>query len=189
MEFVCKDLKVYRVSIIICLIICVSVLNINIPLGGAAESDSVENTEKMTVNKSVVKENETPQDLEAQQYQIAAITQKGKAPEPQRSQTDSGGGMLFYTGIGVAAIAGAAVALSSSDSSSSAEEEEETKPDPTKTPVGATLHGTNWTGKLLLADSGSKEPVTATVYQNGSELEITTTTTQKYGKKIYRNYQ
>lgn len=98
-------------------------------------------------------------------------------PAPQKETTSSTGKTLLYVGAGVAVIAGVALAVSSGGSSSTS------TPVVKDTPVGADLDGKSWYGYLTLVD-GYKEPVTATVTQNGADLEITTSTTQEYGKKF-----
>lgn len=123
----------------------------------------------------------------AAEYQVENITRRAQGAEPQTTTSDSGGKTLLYGGIAAAAVVGA-VALaagSGGGGSSSAVEEEPVVPEETKAkPVGADLDGDNWHGRLILVDSGFKEEVTATVRQNGSELDITTSSVQKYGKKF-----
>ncbi len=88
---------------------------------------------------------------------------------------------LLYVGGGVAAAAALALALSGGGSSGS--DPEPPPPTPTRRPVGADLAGDTWSGSLALVN-GTTEPVTAVVYQNGFEIEITTTATQRYGKRF-----
>lgn len=109
--------------------------------------------------------------------EAALQTPADTAPEPQTETSNSTGKTLLYVGAGAAVIAGAALAIGSVGGSSSSST---VVKDP---PVGADLDGENWTGYLDLAD-GIKENVTATVSQNGAALEITTSTTQEYGKKF-----
>ena len=100
---------------------------------------------------------------------------------------------LLYVGGGVAAAAALALALGGGGGSSGSDPEPEPEPPPpTVRPVGVDLAGDNWAGYLDLVN-GRRELVTAVVYQNGSEIRITTTATQSYGKnfvgKIFSNRQ
>ncbi|NNF46486.1 MAG: hypothetical protein HKN69_06920 [Desulfofustis sp.] len=102
---------------------------------------------------------------------------------------------LVYLGIGAAAAAAVGLAAaggSGSDSDSSAPGEVgggsaggsvERSVKPTTEPKNATLWGDNWSGRLLLI-SGKREPVTAVIYQNGAQVEIVTSTTQRYGRRF-----
>jgi hypothetical protein len=127
------------------------------------------------------KSEQAAKDMEAE-YQADMVTQKAKAPAPQTTESDSGGNMLLIGGVAAAAAVGAVALAAGSGGSSSSDpvEPEEPKEDP----VGADIDGDNWTGRLILVDSGYKEDVTATVEQNGREVIITTSTTQKYGRKF-----
>jgi len=161
--------KLLSGNLVVLLIVGVSLLNIQIPLSHAASPTTPEPAQE-----------ETAKDIAAQN-QAAIITEKAKTPAPPAT-TESGSNTLLYAGVGIAAAVGIAVAAGSSGGSSSSEPEPE--PEPTKPPVGADLNGTNWHGTLTLAETNVKESVTATVKQNGTALEITTSSTQKYGKKF-----
>ena len=124
---------------------------------------------------------QTPQDMEAE-YQADLITQKAKAPVPQTTDSGSGGNMLLYGGL--AAAAAGAVALAAGSGGGSSSSEPVVPEEPKEEPVGADIDGDNWSGRLILVDSGYKEDVTATVEQNGRDVIITTSTTQKYGRKF-----
>lgn len=169
-------LRTMNLMVIMLLIACVSILNVHIPGSFAAEN---------TANKKNAESanGQTPQDVAAE-YQAAAITEKGKSPVPETRKESGGSNTLLYVGAGVAAAAAVAVAVGSGGGSGSSEPEPEPEPEPTKSPVGADLQGDNWHGRLIIKDSGFKEDVTATVKQNGSALEITTSSTQTYGKKF-----
>lgn len=123
----------------------------------------------------------------AAEYQVENITKKAQGSEPQTTTSGSGRKTLIYGGIAAAAVVGAvalAAGSSGGGSSSTAEEEKTATAEPTKDPVGADLNGTNWVGSLTLADDGVREAITATVRQNGSDLEITTSTSKGYGRKF-----
>lgn len=133
-------------------------------------------------------ETATPQEARdvAAEYQVENITKKAQGSEPQTTTSGSARKTLIYGGIAAAAVVGA-VALaagSGGGGSSSAAEEESVPAEPTEEPVGADLNGTNWVGSLTLADDGIRESITATVRQNGSDLEITTSTSKGYGRKF-----
>lgn len=119
-------------------------------------------------------------DMEAE-HQADMITQQAKAPVPQTTASDSGGNMLLYVGVAAAAAGAVALAAGSGGGSSSDPVQPE---EPKVEPVGADIDGDNWTGRLILVDSGYKEDVTATVEQKGREVIITTSTNQKYGRKF-----
>jgi len=107
------------------------------------------------------------------------------AEEPDKKKSgDANKRTLLYVGGGVAAAAALALALSGGGGSSGSDPEPEPEPpQPTAKPVGVDLAGDNWAGYLDLVN-GTWEPVTAVVYQNGSEIRITTTATQRYGRSF-----
>ena len=178
-------------SMVVCLlIVCVSVLNVHV-VSSVAADDTGETSDQKNKSAAIPETVgsvplDSSEDVEnakdvAAQYQAAAITQKATNPVPETT-TNSGSNTMLYAGVGIAAVAAVAVAAGSGGGSSTSEPEPE--PEPTKPPVGADLNGDNWHGRLILVDSGFKEEVTATVKQNGSELEITTSSAQQYGKKL-----
>jgi len=121
----------------------------------------------------------------AAEYQVENITRQARGAEPQTTTTSSGGKTLLYGGIAAAAVVGAvALAAGSGGGGGSSADVAEEPEEPKLKPVGADLAGDNWHGRLILVDSGFKEDVTATVKQNGADIEITTSSTQKYGKKF-----
>ena len=83
-----------------------------------------------------------------------------------------------FIGLGVAGLAALALALGNSggdDGGSTA-----APPPAAVDPVGPSIAGT-WSGKLTLINEGT-ELVTATVTQNGKNVQITTSTSLPYGK-------
>lgn len=82
---------------------------------------------------------------------------------------------LMIVGAGAAAAAVLALALSGGGGGGGPAQTE-----PEVEPVGADLAG-NWSGYLELVNH-SRENITAVVVQNGSQVEITTSSTQPYGK-------
>lgn len=105
-----------------------------------------------------------------------------KASEP-RVEKESGSNTLLYAGLGVGAAVAIGVGLSGGGGSDPAPVVTP-DPEPVADPVGADLAGTNWSGVLVLGKNKTKtkENITATITQNGSEIEITTSSTLEYGK-------
>lgn len=99
---------------------------------------------------------------------------------------DSGEGMdgmtMLYIGGGVAAVALGALALSGGGGSSS--DSGGTVPEPTVPVVGPSIYGSNWVGFLDLKNTEAQgyQNVTASIVQNGSAVQITTSSTLLYGR-------
>ncbi len=167
--------------------VCVILMILSIgiyPLATATSADAAEKV-KVPVDQeeaSASSQSETARDVGAK-YQAEAITEKGKKPAPRTTKSGFGNKTLLYAGAGVAAAAAIAVAVGAGGGSSGSDEPV-VPVVPKEDPVGADLEGDTWHGRLILADSGFKEDVTATVKQNGRTLEITTSSVQKYGKKF-----
>ncbi len=88
--------------------------------------------------------------------------------------------MLYAGGaIGIAAIAIAAFAGGGSSGSSSS-------PPPSTPPVGPDLNGSNWLGFLDIKDSRSVgyQNISATILQNGSVVQINTSSTLDYAHQF-----
>ena len=98
---------------------------------------------------------------------------------------DSGEGIdgmtMLYIGGGVGAVALGALALSGGGSSS---DSGGTVPEPTVPVVGPSIYGSNWVGFLDLKNTQAQgyQNVTATIIQNGSAVQITTSSTLLYGR-------
>lgn len=178
MKHVGNCTKYFHSGIVAILIVCVGILNIQIHAASAVETQIAEGASAGDTAdaKPVEPSKDEPAQSTASQYATPVVAGQAKT-----TTSDSGGKKWLYAGAGVAAAAAVAVAAGAGGSSSSSPAEPEV---PKEDPVGADLNGNNWHGRLILADSGYKEEVTATVYQNGSTLEITTSTTQKYGSKF-----
>lgn len=114
--------------------------------------------------------------------QPAKTTEPAKASEP-RVEKESSSNTLLYAGLGLGAAVAIGVGLSGGGGSDPAPVVTP-DPEPVADPVGADLAGTNWSGVLVLGKKKTqiKENVTATITQNGTEIEITTSSTQEYGK-------
>ena len=156
------------------LVICLSILNINITTAPAAESKTDKEVAMNTADTA--KADTAPVTTASAQDQLPIKTPQSRAADPE-PKTNSSGKTLLYAGVGIAAVAAVAAGVGSSSSS-----ESET-PTPTLDPIGADIGGKSWSGFLNLFD-GIKEPVTATIYQNGAYVEITTSSTQEYGHKF-----
>lgn len=120
-------------------------------------------------------------DPEMKQKPVTEVVDEKKnvtneAPSSETTITDNR--KLLYAGAGAVGVAALIIGLSNSGGGDSSDPETPTVP-----PVGADLAGTNWAGILLLIN-GKRENVTATVTQNGSLVEIKTSTTQSYGSKF-----
>ncbi len=116
-----------------------------------------------------------------------------KSPKTTKSSDTN---PMVYLGIGAAAAAAIGLAAAagggSSDSDGSSSEgggggatggSDGRSVKPTTEPKNATLWGDNWSGTLHLIN-GNREQVTALIYQNGAQIEIVTSTTQRYGKRF-----
>ncbi len=166
--------------------------------GGTAAVNPVSSPQLLALNDPLLKEDANAKDK--------------KAPEPQSQKTNSSNTIL-YAGIGVAAaVAVAAVAAGSGGGSDS---ETVTTPATTTTtttttkpktttqskpkvktpsdnnpegaePVGADIGGDNWSGFIDLV-GGSRENISASIYQHGDYVRITTTSHQEYGQKLVGN--
>ena len=112
------------------------------------------------------------------------------AEEPAKKKPDSSSGTTVtntsmpsdeavFIGLGVAGLAALALALGSSGSDDAGP----ALPPPVQVdPVGPGIGGT-WSGRLVLVNHGA-ELVTATVVQNGADVQITTSTSLPYGKQF-----
>ena len=98
-----------------------------------------------------------------------------EAPEDKQGKINT----MLIIGAGVAATGAMALALSGGGGGGGGTVEPE--PTPSVEPVGVDIAGDNWAGYLDLVNGG-RENVTAVVDQNGSQVEITTTSTQRYGQ-------
>ena len=86
---------------------------------------------------------------------------------------------MLYIGGAVGLLAVGAVALGGGSSSS-----DPTPPQPTTPPVGPDINGSNWAGYLDIKDTRAEgfQNITATIVQNGSAVQITTSSTLMYGR-------
>jgi hypothetical protein len=96
-------------------------------------------------------------------------------------------GMTFlYIGGAVGLLAVGAMALGSGGSSSGSEP---TPLPPTTPVVGPNLNGANWGGYLEIKNTQAQgfQNITATIVQNGSAVQITTSSTLMYGRMFNGN--
>ena len=178
---------------VVTIIVCVSVLNLHLPrtFAQSATAMSQVETEVDGEKKSLLAANsdsEVVLDAQPEMKSMPTATEKqttGVAVEQPdtspKTTTTSDTSSLVYVGVGLAAAAAIAVGLGSSGSSDDSTPEEPVVPK--KKPVGASLDGDNWSGRLLLIN-GQRELVTAVVNQNGSSLEIITSSSQRYGRRF-----
>ena len=183
-----ERLKLFTVVVVIT---CLSVLNTRIPEVFADSSATFESTSQKEIS------NESDVVLEADPAsKTGTETQKTTGDTSPKTTKSSDTNPLVYLGIGAAAAAAIGLAAAagggSSDSDSSSSEgggggsaggSAGRSVKPTTEPKNATLWGDNWSGTLHLIN-GSREQVTALIYQNGAQIEIVTSTTQRYGKRF-----
>ena len=132
-------------------------------------------TDKPLLDKAGKSKPVTSENVEVLPDSIVPVdTAPKEVPQEKKSNTST----YVYAGLGIAAAVGLVAAIGGGGGGSSSSS---TTP-PTVEPVGADIAGTNWSGKLLLAN-GKTANVTATVYQSGSVVRITTNSTLEYGKQ------
>lgn len=180
------------------IIVCMSVLNLHVPHTFAQSATDVNQAETVidAEKKSLPAANSDSEVvLDAQpemksmptatEEEITGVAVKQPDTSPQTTTTRDTSS-LVYVGVGLAAAAAIAVGLGSSGSSDSSDNSTSDPEAPKKSPVGASLDGDNWSGRLLLIN-GQRELVTAVVNQNGSSLEIITSSSQRYGRRFVGN--
>lgn len=86
---------------------------------------------------------------------------------------------MLYIGGAAGLLAVGAIALGGGSSSS-----DPTPPPPTTPVVGPDINGANWAGFLDIKDTRAQgfQNITATIVQNGSAVQITTSSTLMYGR-------
>ena len=192
MKGVVGAIKLSNVFLVGSLVVCMSILNVPVRNAMAVEADSVQKASQETEVSpptSAAKTNTDSQDDESsgksepQKQPAETDANTASAPVPETTTANSEGHGMLYAGIGVAAAVAIAAAAAGGGGSDSGSDPEPTPPTPTVKPVGADIGGKSWTGSLRII-GGVKENVTATVYQNGDKVEITTSSTQKYGQKF-----
>jgi hypothetical protein len=177
MKVKCLGMRCFNSAGVLFLVVCLSILNINIITARAAEIKTGKEGAKKVAGTNAADSDSVAKTSTQDQPPIKAP--QSAAPSPETT-TGSSGNTLLYTGIGIAAVAAVAAVAAGVGGSSSSEPE---PPTPTLAPVGPDIGGKSWTGFLDLVD-GIKEPVTATIFQNGAHVEITTSSTQEYGRKF-----
>lgn len=190
METKCRMYERLKVGCVVLIIACMTVLNVRVSETYAqpaeppsttdtvVEVDTVSQAEEPGVSEIVLDAKPETKSKPATAGKKAldeAIEQPDTSP---RTEKTSSSNTLLYAGVGVGAAVALAVSLGGGGSSSSSEPVE-----PPKEPVGADIAGDNWSGRLLLVD-GERELVTAVVHQNGSDVEIITSSTQEYGQRF-----
>lgn len=114
----------------------------------------------------------------------AKTVEKGEytAPPPEVESTSSTGKWLLYGGLAAAGVGIVAVAMSGGDSGGSGGSSADTTPD--VAPVGPSLAGDDWGGRLTIRQEGSEgeESVTGVVTHSGESVTISTSSTLAYGQ-------
>lgn len=194
METRCTKYERLKIFAVVVIISCLSVFNVQVTKIFADSAATVEKTgqEEVTNGSDVVLEADpgTKNMPENEAKKATGDTVKPPNTSPKTTKT-SDTSPLVYLGAGAAVAAAIGLAAASgggSDSDSSTPEGvvggsvgRSVKPE--QEPKNATLWGDNWSGRLLLIN-GKREQVTAVVYQNGAQVEIVTSSTQRYGRRF-----
>ena len=157
-----------------------------------SETAEVEQTEVVPPVRNVEgsKKVESATGVESTAEEVTDEMQKPLEPvpietDPRVEITESEDGLtMIYVGAGVGAAVLLAAALGGSSSSSSDSDVSYT--DPTVDLVGPSIYGNDWSGYIDLKDHGHEgyQTITATVTQNGSAVQIDTTSTMDYGNRL-----
>lgn len=180
---------------VVTIIVCMCVLNPHVPRTFAQsttdvdQAETVIDAEKNSLPAANI-DSEAVLDAQPEMKSMPTATEKKttgvavKQPDtsPQTTTTRDTSSMV-YVGVGLAAAAAIAVGLAASGSSDSSENSTPEPEAPKEKPVGTSLDGDDWSGRLLLIN-GQRELVTAVVNQNGSSLEIITSSSQRYGRRF-----
>ena len=185
----CTKFERLKLATVVVTIVCLSVLNIRITqvfADPAASAIKVSQAEASDDSEIVLDADPATKNKPETKTQKTAVDTSPK--KTKSSDTNP----MVYVGIGLAAAAAVGLAAAagggSSDSDGSSSEgggggSTGRSVKPTTEPKNATLWGDNWSGRLLLIN-GQSEPVTAVIYQDGAQIEIVTSTSQRYGKRF-----
>lgn len=188
----CTKNERLKLLTVVVVIVCLSVLNVQVTEVFADSASTIEKTSQGEVTEGSEVVLDADPDTKNKPETEASKATGDTSPKTTKSSDTS---PLVYIGAGAAvaaAIGLAAAAGGSSDSDSSTAGEggggsvegsggRSVRPE--VEPKNATLWGDNWSGTLLLVN-GQREQVTAVIYQNGAQVEIVTSTTQRYGRRF-----
>jgi hypothetical protein len=177
MEAKCKMYRILRAGCVATMVICLSICNIGIY---DTHAESVEILPTIIVPED--KKQPPNDDNTSGEINAVAADPAREAASPKTKTTGSSKTML-YVGAGAVAAGALAIGLAASGGGDGggSNDPPTTPITPSVPPVGADIAGDDWSGILLLID-GLREPITATVTQNGSQVQITTSSTQRYGQ-------
>ena len=178
MEAKCKMYRIFRAGCVATMVICLSICNIGIY---DTHAESVEILPTIIVPED--KKQPPDDDNTSGEINAVAADPAREAASPETKTTGSSKTML-YVGAGAVAAGALAIGLAASGGGGGgggSNDNPITPITPSVPPVGADIAGDDWSGILLLID-GLREPITATVTQNGSQVQITTSSTQRYGQ-------
>ncbi len=181
MEAKCRKYHILRVGCVATMVICLSICNIGI-YDTYAESVELPPTIIVPEDK---KQSPNNDDNTSGEIDAVAADPAREAASPETTTTTTGGSKtLLFVGAGAVALGAIAIGSSASGGGDSVGDSNDTSTTPT-TPsvprVGPDIAGDDWSGILLLVE-GRREPITATVTQNGSRVTIATSSTQRYGQ-------
>ena len=177
MKTKCGMYRRLRVGCVATLVTCLSICNIGIY---ETYAQSVESSPTVIVPEDK-KQSPNDDDKASGEINAVAADPAREAASPKTTTTTTGGSKTLLL-VGAGAVALGAIAIGSSGGGDGGSDDTAaTVTTPSVPPVGANLAGDDWRGILLLVD-GFREPITATVTQNGSQVTITTSTTQRYGQ-------
>ena len=183
-----EKLKLFTVVVVIA---CLSVLNVQV---SEVFADSALTVEKNS-QAEVADGSEEVLDSDPDTKNIpGAEEKKASGDTSPKTVKTSDTSPLVYLGVGAAVAAAIGLAAASggggsdSDSSDSGgsgsgEGSGGRSVRPEVEPKNATLWGDNWSGTLHLIN-GKREQVTALIYQTGAQIEIVTSTSQRYGRRF-----
>ena len=178
METKCGMYRRLRVGCVAMLVTCLSICNIGIY---NTYAQSVESSPTVILPED---KKQSPKDGNASgEINAVAADPAPEAASPKTTTTTTGGSKTLLL-VGAGAVALGAIAIGSSaggGGDGGSDDTAATVTAPSVPPVGADIAGDDWRGILLLVD-GFREPITATVIQNGSQVTITTSSTQRYGQ-------
>ena len=179
METKCGMYQRLKVCCVATLVTCLSICNIGIY---DTYAESVELSPTIIVPEDK-KQSPNDDDNASDEINAVAADPAREAASPKTTTTTTGGSKtMLFVGAGAIALGAIAIGSSSSGGGDSGSDDTSTTPaTPSVPPVGANIAGDDWRGILLLVD-GFREPITATVTQNGSQVTIATSSTQRYGQ-------
>lgn len=179
MESNCTMYQRFRIVCVVIMVVCVSICNIQIY---ETFAESVEIQSPTVIVSEGKKKSPTDVENKPETDSTSAVDPAWEAPSP-KTETTSDSKTTLYLGLGAAAAAALAIGLAAGGGGGGGGGVSIAPPtNPSEPPVGADLAG-DWRGILQLVN-GQREPITAVVTQNGSQVQITTSSSQSYGQSF-----